>query len=497
MSASLANATPCLWFAVARAHRSAGRRDDVARFRGCCSPSTLTKLVLSNARRIRTHATSDDAPEADLNATANAKDAQVWIDNWKNTQGDADVGDVVDDVLEVLAEVDEVLEVLVDDAQEVLEVLEEVLEEVPEVLPEALDALLEVPGALLEALVADADADDLVSDEDADAVVSQDSTDEIGITSDDVVSDSDADDASNEPTDEKNDTSYADPVLAAAAALESSLDATAMDALIENATSREETEKSWLNSSATDIKSNVLNAVSCTQRGVADSGQTKRAEINELVVALEAMNRIEAPADFFDINNKTPLRGDWRLLYTDDRRTLLVLAANGLPGVSVGEMRQTLSSSSSNKDAIICVTKINFQAPLIETSSFVTASLVQVSPKRLSASVTETGVCDTKIVDSVSQYIGVPMSIDVLGNSLETPEEIGAAVDQFRQNVQGVLQGALDSATGVVNADGNKIALPVPDNFPGAKSWILTTYVDDTARVARGEGGAVYVFERV
>jgi hypothetical protein len=89
------------------------------------------------------------------------------------------------------------------------------------------------------------------------------------------------------------------------------------------------------------------------------------------------------------------------------------------------------------------------------------------------------------------------MSIDVLGNSLETPEEIGAAVDQFRQNVQGVLQGALDSATGVVNADGNKIALPVPDNFPGAKSWILTTYVDDTARVARGEGGAVYVFERV
>ena len=40
-------------------------------------------------------------------------------------------------------------------------------------------------------------------------------------------------------------------------------------------------------------------------------------------------------------------------------------------------------------------------------------------------------------------------------------------------------------------------AAPVPSSFPGARAWMLTTYVDEDTRVARGEGGSVYLFERI
>ena len=37
----------------------------------------------------------------------------------------------------------------------------------------------------------------------------------------------------------------------------------------------------------------------------------------------------------------------------------------------------------------------------------------------------------------------------------------------------------------------------MPESFPGARAWTLTTYVDADIRVARGEGGSVYLFEKI
>ena len=399
MSASLARATLLGVPRAAAASSSATR--DIALFRGSCSPSTSTnRLALPNARRVWTHANSDDDAAGD--ADANVTEAQAWIDAWKNNLSEVVKSEGKDDVA--------------DEKEDVVAVVDS-----------EMDALME------------------------------------------------------------------DDPIAATAALESSLDASAMDEIASAEASKQETQNSWVNERSSGVKSDMLFLCGSSDRGLTIGSQTKRAEINERCSKLEALNLIENPtAIFTGSTNQSPLEGTWKLAYTDDAKTLLILAADGLPWGNVGELTQVITANHSAKENIFTAsTKIAFKSQLLETSSFVTASLTPTSPKRLVAVVTETGVCDTKVVDQFSQYIGVPMSTNVLGTEVETPDGLMDSVDSFRQAVQSTISGISTAASE------SKLQVPVPDSFPGAQTWILTTYVDDSLRVARGDGGAVYIFERV
>ena len=57
-----------------------------------------------------------------------------------------------------------------------------------------------------------------------------------------------------------------------------------------------------------------------------------------------------------------------------------------------------------------------------------------------------------------------------------------------------------DQATGVVSQlnqlVGQVPSLTLPVNSDEAHTWQLNTYVDDTLRIARGDGGAVFIYAR-
>ena len=140
---------------------------------------------------------------------------------------------------------------------------------------------------------------------------------------------------------------------------------------------------------------------------------------------------------------------------------------------------------------------MDVSAPLFETRSFAKAKLTPVSPRRLRARTLEAGLEDCKVVDTVSQYVSPPASVTFLGVDLDT-EAAAAAADPARDAVKALVTNFGDAFAAATRALGAEtVAVPVPESFPGADAWILTTYADADVRVARGEGGSVYLFERV
>ena len=198
-------------------------------------------------------------------------------------------------------------------------------------------------------------------------------------------------------------------------------------------------------------------------------------------------------------------------MYTDAFETLAVLRiANAMPGVTAGRLTQTIrdldgANTDSVNDAtaapsrLVAVTTMDVSAPLLETRSFVKAELVPVpgSQRCLSARVLEAGVEDARVVDTVSQYVSFPASVTVLGVDVDTGA-VAEASDPARNAAKAAVTVLGDAVQTLKDAIGAEtVTVPVPESFPGARAWTLTTYVDADTRVARTEGGSVYVFEKI
>ena len=269
----------------------------------------------------------------------------------------------------------------------------------------------------------------------------------------------------------------------------------------------------------TRAKTALLNAARLTDRGLNVGGARRRAALNERVAALEAT----APSAFRACDGdelSRLLSGVWRLAYTDAFETLAALRiANAMPGVTAGQLTQTVEtandargvdganadSSPRRRDAtaapsrLVSVTTMDVSAPLLETRSFVKAELVSVpgSQRCLSARVLEAGVADARVVDTVSQYVSFPASVTVLGVDVDTGA-VAEASDPARNAAKAAVASLGDAVQSLRDAIGAEtVAVPVPESFPGARAWTLTTYADADTRVARGEGGSVYLFEKI
>ena len=279
----------------------------------------------------------------------------------------------------------------------------------------------------------------------------------------------------------------------------------------------------------TRAKTALLNAARLTDRGLNVGGARRRAALNERVAALEAT----CPSAFrvrdgdaslessLESSLEGLLSGVWRLTYTDAFETLAALRiANAMPGVTAGQLTQTVETAAksrghldgANADSsprrrdetaapsrLVAVTTMDVSAPLLETRSFVKAELVSVPGSRrcLSARVLEAGVEDARVVDTVSQYVSFPASVTVLGVDVDT-EAVAEASDPARNAAKAAVASLGDAVQTLRDAIGAEtVAVPVPESFPGARAWTLTTYVDADIRVARGEGGSVYLFEKI
>ena len=284
----------------------------------------------------------------------------------------------------------------------------------------------------------------------------------------------------------------------------------------------------------TRAKTALLNAARLTDRGLNVGGARRRAALNERVAALEAT----APSAFrvreedaslessLESSLEGLLSGVWRLAYTDAFETLAALRiANAMPGVTAGQLTQTVEIANAKSRGVerpanadhpsprrrdrqtaapsrlVAVTRMDVSAPLLETRSFVKAELVSVpglSQRCLSARVLEAGVEDARVVDTVSQYVSFPSSVTVLGVDVDTGV-VAEASDPARNAAKAAVASLGDAVQTLRDAIGapSPIAVPVPESFPGARAWTLTTYVDADIRVARGEGGSVYLFEKI
>ena len=277
-----------------------------------------------------------------------------------------------------------------------------------------------------------------------------------------------------------------------------------------------ESLRSHANARRLRAKTALLNAARLTDRGLNVGGARRRAELNERVAALEAT----AASAFRDDSDGDAslesalfsglLSGVWRLTYTDAFETLAVLRiANAMPGSTAGQLTQTIRDldgaradsceESAAPSRLVAVTTMDVSAPLLETRSFVKAELVPVpgSQRCLSARVLEAGVEDTRVVDTVSQYVSFPASVTLLGVDVDTGV-LAEASDPARNAAKAAVTVLGDAVQTLKDAIGAEtVAVPVPESFPGARAWTLTTYVDADTRVARTEGGSVYVFEKI
>lgn len=86
----------------------------------------------------------------------------------------------------------------------------------------------------------------------------------------------------------------------------------------------------------------------------------------------------------------------------------------------------------------------------------------------------------------------LPDAVDVLGREIP--------IGQLRDAVAPQIQTAIRSVQGLLDGQSD-LSFPIPSTLrsqlgEAAKAWLVTTYLDDTLRVARGEAGSVFVLWR-
>ena len=229
------------------------------------------------------------------------------------------------------------------------------------------------------------------------------------------------------------------------------------------------------------VKSRLLDSFYGTNRGLSASSKT-RAEANELISRLEAMNPTPSPS--YEL---AALSGKWRLVYTSNSEVMFLLAAENLPGLNVGDITQTIDGVGGRVE-----NRVAFSAPMVESSVSANASFEVRSPKRLQVKFDEAGVETPTIVADVFQYMSLPMTVDVMGQSIDTAP-LANLMQPFQSGLTDALNGVKSAMSGLPS-----LKVPLPESAsPGSEAWLLTTYLDGDLRVARGDGGSVFVLTKV
>jgi len=218
-----------------------------------------------------------------------------------------------------------------------------------------------------------------------------------------------------------------------------------------------------------ELKSQLLDSLYGLERGLQASGEV-RAEISELIVKLEANNPTPAPTQDMAL-----LCGTWTLAYTSNSELAPLLALGRLPGVTVGDIQQIISSNNQ------VVNKVYLSGPFLETSFSTSASIDVTSDKRLQISFKEGRVATPKLL----QNVDFPDSISVLGQYVD--------LTNLKDALQPVNAAVMDATDQVADLVRRSPDLTFQINGRKATSWLLTTYLDSDMRISRGDGGSIFV----
>lgn len=174
------------------------------------------------------------------------------------------------------------------------------------------------------------------------------------------------------------------------------------------------------------------------------------------------------------------LDGTWELAYTNSPNILALLAVADLPlsPLKVGALTQAIDAASHT-----VVNKVQLLLPGMSTALSTVATYEVASPKRLQYTISK-GVIQTP---ELLQSLELPATINVMGQTVDiTP--LNQLLAPLLKNAEGLASSVTD-----VLAQTQSPSLELPNKV---SSWQLNTYVDDSLRITRGDGGAVFVFQK-
>eukprot|EP00238_Polyblepharides_amylifera_P002900 CAMPEP_0196585998 /NCGR_PEP_ID=MMETSP1081-20130531/52811_1 /TAXON_ID=36882 /ORGANISM="Pyramimonas amylifera, Strain CCMP720" /LENGTH=262 /DNA_ID=CAMNT_0041907731 /DNA_START=326 /DNA_END=1114 /DNA_ORIENTATION=+ len=220
-----------------------------------------------------------------------------------------------------------------------------------------------------------------------------------------------------------------------------------------------------------DLKAVLLDSFYGTERGLTASSEV-RAEINELLTQLEALNPTASPTEELQM-----LSGIWKLAYTSNSELSFLLAASNLPLLTIGDITQIIKG-----DQGLVENQVEVSTPVARRLISAVASFEARSPKRLEVQFTNTKIGSPELLDETE----FPSDLNIGGKSFDISPLQGIA-GQLKELLRPL-------ATLVTNQPDLNINLP---DQAGAKSWLLTTYLDEDIRIARGDGGSIFVLTKV
>ncbi|GLC38015.1 hypothetical protein PLESTB_000445900 [Pleodorina starrii] len=218
------------------------------------------------------------------------------------------------------------------------------------------------------------------------------------------------------------------------------------------------------------VKAALLDTITGTDRGLEARSEV-RAEINELINQLEVQGGQGADAASADFG------GTWELLYSNASDLIALLAVSKLPlPIKIGPITQTINIATSTVE-----NSVQLELPLVMTSLSTVSTYDIASPKRLQFRV-QRGILHTP---SIEGNLELPASVTIMGQTID--------LGPLRETLAPLTRGAASLAASASDLLGQAPNLEVPLQ---TQTWQLTTYLDPSLRVTRGDGGAVYVFKR-
>jgi len=259
--------------------------------------------------------------------------------------------------------------------------------------------------------------------------------------------------------------------------------------------------------SAGELKAALLDSFYGAERGLS-AGLEARAEVAELIAQLEAAS--PPPADLAE--SLALLDGEWRLAYTSGSELLAVLALGRLPLVSVGDVTQTIDAARGTFENVAEVSVLGGAAGTTRLSA--RASFEALSARRIAIRFETGGIAAPRLSGALPFDLGaLPASLPLPGGGSLDLSGLRPALAPLEEGARAALALAgslLDRAP--------DLELPIPGgngggggggggfgggsggsagSGSGARTWLVTTYLDADLRVSRGDGGGVFVLQRV
>lgn len=170
-------------------------------------------------------------------------------------------------------------------------------------------------------------------------------------------------------------------------------------------------------------------------------------------------------------------------MYTSNSELWALLAASRFPGVSIKDITQTVDSQTLTVE-----NRVEIAIPGARGSVSSTASFEVRSPKRLQIKFSK-GTISTPTLDI--DDVLLPASVNIMGQTIDlTP------MQNLLNPIKNVASQAVSQISDVINNQPD-LQLGIPEQFQDrTQNWLLTSYLDSDLRVARGDGGSVFIMTK-